>query len=234
MYPDDLTDSVLLAPWIGLGRVGAPAAAAAFRMRMAVATAYRRSAMRKQRVRHWLALKRYHRPLIGAAASWFPYNWISIPFGLFSSTIISRVKTEQSLAKSLGWGVLINCFYTIKGLSLGAAIGPIQNVFPLFVVLYGVFLTLGEVGPGSTVVLTSSECFPTSTRRQMMGLVSAGSKAGAASGTRVFTAILSKYASDADKGNQIAFLVGVRLCRARRPRGPFSSSLTCHAGWTTI
>ncbi|KAL7898050.1 major facilitator superfamily domain-containing protein [Trichoderma sp. TUCIM 5745] len=206
-----------------------------FRMRMAVATAYRKSAMRKQRVPYWLALKRYYRPLIGSAASWFLYNWISIPFGIFSSTIISRVNTEQSLVKSLGWGVLINCFYVpgpflggylsdkigrrqtmalgfslqaILGFIIGGAIGPIQTVFPLFVVLYGIFLTLGEVGPGSTVVLTASECFPTSIRGQMMGLISACSKAGAAIGTQVFTAILDKYASNPDKGNQVAFLIG--------------------------
>ncbi|KAL7938743.1 hypothetical protein V8C35DRAFT_328703 [Trichoderma chlorosporum] len=60
-----------------------------FRMRMAVAT-------------------RYYRPLIGAEAGWFLYNWISIPFGIFSSTIISRANVGQSLVKSLGWGVLIN------------------------------------------------------------------------------------------------------------------------------
>jgi hypothetical protein len=42
----------------------------------------------------------------------------------------------------------------------------------------------------------------------MMGLVSAFSKAGAAIGTQVFTAILNKYTSNPDKGNQVAFLIG--------------------------
>ncbi|UKZ76416.1 hypothetical protein TrVFT333_004120 [Trichoderma virens FT-333] len=154
-----------------------------FRMRMAVATAYRKSAMRKQRVPYWLALKRYYRPLIGAAASWF---------------LIGR---RQTMA--LGFAL-----QAILGFILGGAIGPIQTVFPLFVVLYGIFLTLGEVGPGSTVVLTASECFPTSIRGQMMGFISAWSKAGAAIGTQVFTAILNKYASNPDKGNQVAFLIG--------------------------
>lgn len=41
-----------------------------------------------------------------------------------------------------------------------------------------------------------------------MGLISACSKAGAAIGTQVFTAILNKYASNPDKGNQVAFLIG--------------------------
>ncbi|TDZ33346.1 Glycerophosphoinositol permease 1 [Colletotrichum trifolii] len=146
-----------------------------FRMRMAVSTAYRKSAMRKQRTPYWLALKRYWRPLVGAASTWFLYNWISIPFGIFSSTIMSRANAGDSLVKTLGWGVVINCFYVpgpfiggylsdkigrrqtmslgftlqaILGFVLGGAMFPIQNIFPLFVVLYGIFLTLGEVGPG--------------------------------------------------------------------------------------
>ncbi|KAH7157629.1 major facilitator superfamily domain-containing protein [Dactylonectria estremocensis] len=207
-----------------------------FRLRMAVATAYRKSSMRKQRVPYKLALKRYYRPLVGVASCWFLYNWISIPFGIFSSTIMSRANVGDSLVKNLGWGVVINCFYlpgpflggylsdkigrrktmalgfslqAILGFVLGGAMGPIQNIFPLFVVLYGVFLTLGEVGPGSTVVLLASECFPTSIRGQMLGFIAAWSKAGAAIGTQVFTAILNSYDEEhASKGNQTAFLIG--------------------------
>ena len=146
-----------------------------FRLRMAVATAYRKSAMRKQKVPYVLAVKRYYRPLIGVASCWFLYNWISIPFGIFSSTIISRSDAGNSLVKNLGWGVLINCFYlpgpfiggvlsdrigrrktmalgfmlqACLGFILGGAMGPVQSIFPLFIVLYGIFLTLGEVGPG--------------------------------------------------------------------------------------
>lgn len=152
-----------------------PLAIVWFRLRMAIATAYRKSSMRKQRVPYWLALKRYYRPLTGVASCWFLYNWISIPFGIFSSTIITRANVGDDLVKNLGWGVVINCFYipgpflggflsdkigrrktmalgftlqAILGFILGGAMRPIQSVFPLFVVLYGIFLTLGEVGPG--------------------------------------------------------------------------------------
>lgn len=147
-----------------------------FRIRMAVATAYRKSAMRKQRTPYLLAVKRYYRPLIGASLTWFLYNWVSIPFGIFSSTIIARSNAGDSLVKNMGWGCLINCFYlpgpflggylsdkvgrrkTMAlgfflqaglGFVLGGAMVPIQSNFPLFVILYGLFLTLGEVGPGA-------------------------------------------------------------------------------------
>ena len=183
-----------------------------FRIRMATSTAYRKSSLRKQRVPYLLAVKRYWRALLGCCSTWFLYNYISVPFGIFAGTIVSRVNPEQSLVKSLGWGIVINCFYipgpflggylsdkigrrktmafgftlqAVVGFVLGGANEQIQSVFPLFVVLYGLFLTLGEVGPGSTVVLASSECFPTSIRGQMMGFVSAWSKAGAAIGTQV-------------------------------------------------
>lgn len=206
-----------------------------FRIRMAVSTAYRKSALRKQRVPYVLALKRYYRPLIGCATTWFLYNYISIPFGIFSSTIISRVNPDNSIVKNLGWGTVINCFYipgpfiggylsdkigrrktmalgfglqAILGFVLGGAMGPIQSNFPLFVVLYGIFLSLGEVGPGSTVVLTASECFPTAIRGHLMGFVAAWSKAGAAIGTQVFTSIQTVYSDDSSTGDQVAFLVG--------------------------
>lgn len=82
-----------------------------FRMRMAVSNAYRKSAMRKQRVPYWLAVKRYWRAMLGCSATWFIGNYVAVPFGIFSSTITSTVNPSNSLVKSLGWGVVINCFY---------------------------------------------------------------------------------------------------------------------------
>jgi MFS family permease len=74
--------------------------------------------------------------------------------------------------------------------------------------MYGIFLTLGEVGPGATIVLTSSESFPTSIRGQCLGLIAAFGKAGAAIGTAVFAPILASYGNSVYKGNQAVFLIG--------------------------
>jgi MFS family permease len=200
-----------------------------FRMRMKVSTAYRKSALRKQRTPYVLIAKKYYRRIFGAALGWFLYNWISIPFGIYGSTIVARMNPSNSLVQNLGWGVVLNAFYlpgpfiggylsdnigrrktqclgytlqAILGFILGGAGDQIQTVFPLFIVLYGIFLTLGEVGPGryttlvqfichslmilrSTVVITATEPFPTSIRGHTMGFISACSKAGAAIGTQV-------------------------------------------------
>ncbi|KAG2414786.1 hypothetical protein HFD88_005974 [Aspergillus terreus] len=206
-----------------------------FRYRMAVSSAYKKSAMRKQRVPYWLAVKKYWRPLLGVCGSWFLYNYISYPFGLFSSTIVGRVNPNSSLTLTMAWGTLINCFYipgafiggflsdrigrrrtmalgfflqAILGFILGAALQHIQKSLPLFIVLYGIFLTLGEIGPGATIVLTASESFPTALRGHGVGFAAAWSKAGAAIGTQVFKPILASFGDDEFQGTRAVFLIG--------------------------
>ncbi|KAJ5592647.1 hypothetical protein N7537_009551 [Penicillium hordei] len=206
-----------------------------FRYQMVVSSAYRKSSMKKQRLPYWLAIRKYWRPLVGVCGSWFIYNYISYPFGLFSSTIVGRVNPSSSLALTMAWGTLINCFYipgafiggflsdrigrrrtmalgfflqAVLGFILGGALGPIQTNLPLFIVLYGIFLTLGEVGPGSTIVLTASESFPTSVRGHAVGFAAAWSKAGAAIGTQVFKPIMANWGDDDLHGTQAVFLIG--------------------------
>ena len=45
-----------------------------FRYKMAVSTAYRKSAAKKQRLPYWPIFKRYWRPLLGCSISWFLYS----------------------------------------------------------------------------------------------------------------------------------------------------------------
>ena len=97
--------------------------------------------------------------------------------------------------------------WALLGFILGGAIGPIQTVFPLFVVLYGIFNALGEMGPGVATFLCAAESFPTPLRGHYMGLAAAVGKAGAAIGTQVFTPIQDSFDS-VEKGQQGVFLIG--------------------------
>jgi MFS family permease len=135
----------------------------------------------------------------------------------------------------MAWGTLINCFYipgafiggflsdrigrrrtmalgfflqAILGFILGGALQHIQKSLPLFIVLYGIFLTLGEIGPGATIVLTASESFPTALRGHGVGFAAAWSKAGAAIGTQVFKPILASFGDDEFQGTRAVFLIG--------------------------
>lgn len=95
----------------------------------------------------------------------------------------------------------------VWGFILGGALRPIQTVFPLFVIMYGIFNGLGEMGPGVSTFLCSAESFPTPLRGHYLGFAAAVGKAGAAIGTQVFTPIQNSFGSTAE-GQQAVFLIG--------------------------
>lgn len=103
--------------------------------------------------------------------------------------------------------------WAILGFVIGGALGPIQSVFPLFVVLYGIFNALGEMGPGVATFLCGAESFPTPLRGHFLGFAAAVGKAGASIGTQVFTPIQNSF-SDAQKGIQGTFLIGAAFAAA--------------------
>jgi MFS family permease len=204
-----------------------------FRIRMVESTQYRKHAM-KQQIPYGLVLKRYWKPMLGTSLAWFFYDFVIYPFGLFSSTIIGQLNPNDSLVQNIGLGTAVNCFYlpgcivggflmdrigrkqtmtlgfalwAVLGFIIGGALRPIQSVFPLFVVLYGVFNALGEMGPGVATFLCGAESFPTPVRGHFLGLAAAVGKAGAAIGTQVFTPIQDSF-SDDFKGVQAVFLIG--------------------------
>ncbi|OQU97322.1 hypothetical protein CLAIMM_03268 [Cladophialophora immunda] len=222
----------------GLGFV-LPVALFFFRIRMVESTQYRKHAI-KRNVPYWLIIKRYWKPMVGTSLGWFMYDFVTYPFGIFSSTIIGQLNPKNTLIQNIGYGTLVNSFYlpgtivggllmdrigrkqtmtfgfgcwAVLGFILGGALGPIQSVFPLFVVLYGIFNSLGEMGPGVCTFLTAAESFPTPLRGHFMGFAAAVGKAGAAIGTQVFTPIQNSF-SDTQKGTQAVFLIGAGFAAA--------------------
>ncbi|KAK5107635.1 hypothetical protein LTR62_000970 [Meristemomyces frigidus] len=204
-----------------------------FRMRMIESTQYRKHAM-KRRIPYMLVLKRYWKPMLGTSLAWFMYDFVTYPFGIFSSTIISQLNPNDNLIQNIGYGTVVNCFYlpgcivggllmdligrkqtmtlgfacwAVLGFILGGALGPIQTIFPLFVVLYGIFNAFGEMGPGVATFLCGAESFPTPVRGHFLGLAAAVGKAGAAIGTQLFTPIQDSFSGE-EKGVQGVFLIG--------------------------
>ncbi|KFY33666.1 hypothetical protein V494_07426 [Pseudogymnoascus sp. VKM F-4513 (FW-928)] len=216
----------------GLGIV-LPIAVVFYRLRMANSTQFRKHAI-KTNIPYIHALKLYWKPMLGTSLAWFFYDFVTYPFGLFSSTIVSQLNPNNTVVQNIGYGTVINCFYlpgcviggllmdkigrkqtmtlgfflwAILGFVLGGALGPIQSVFPLFVVLYGIFNALGEMGPGVATFLCAAESFPTPLRGHYLGFAAAVGKAGAAIGTEVFTPIQDSFSST-EKGQQGVFLIG--------------------------
>lgn len=237
----------LKAAWrvtLGLGCI-IPATVFFFRYKMASSTAFKNHSMTKRislKV-YMLVVKRYWRQIIGTCLTWFLYDFVAYPFGLFTPNIIDGLPgNSKNLIVSIGYSALINTF-NIPGCILGSfsldkmgrrntmllgfvsqsiiafvlagALAPIQKVFPLFIILYGIMLSCGEFGPGVTTLLVSSECFPTAFRGHFVGLAASVAKAGAAVGTVVFNRILAHYATPEEdtttQGLRVAVFVGASL-----------------------
>jgi MFS family permease len=79
--------------------------------------------------------------------------------------------------------------YLIFGLIIGCAYDKITKIAPLFVVLYGLMQSSGNLGSGDMLGLISSETYATAVRGTCYGISVAIGKTGAAVGTQAFTPI---------------------------------------------
>jgi sugar phosphate permease len=120
-----------------------------------------------------------------------------------------------------GWNVVINLFYipgTLGGAFIIDYLGPkytmifgllmqalfgfimsglynrLTNNIAAFAVLYGIFLSFGELGPGNNLGLLAAKTSPTAVRGQFYGLAAAIGKVGAFIGTYTFSSIEDSFA----------------------------------------
>jgi MFS family permease len=152
---------------------------------------------------------------------------------------LATANPENALMQTFQWNIVINVFYPFGALAgafvidrlgrkytmatgffvqatIGIILGAlapqiINNSFPAFVVLYGLFLFFGEFGPGDCTILVSAKMYPTAIRGTMYGLSAAIGKAGAAIGTQVFKPILSaltESTGDVYKAQGYLFIIG--------------------------
>ena len=78
-----------------------------------------------------------------------------------------------------------------------------------FVVVYGIFMTLGEFGPGDNIGLLSSKSCATPVRGVYYGIAAAIGKVGAFSGTYAFPSFQAHYPGI--KGYQVPFWLASSL-----------------------
>lgn len=202
-------------------------------MRLIDSSQYQKHAI-QHKVPYKLALEMYWKPLLGCCGAWFLYDFVVYPFNLLAPTLVKGFSSNQTLIESVGWSALINFFaipgslfgaliieklgrrqtyafgwsvVCVLGFAIGGSMIQLQHVFPLFVVLYGLFQSFLSVGPGNCNFLVSSESFPTPLRGHFLGFAAAVGKAGAAIGTTVLSSVLNDFDSTV-KGQQAIFLIG--------------------------
>jgi len=148
------------------------------------------------------------------------FKFSSYSFGIYSNTILGNILGEGApLSRSFGWNVVINLFY-IPGamfgsilsdwigpryaLSLGVSIQAVvgflmAGLYPTlskvenvagFVVVYGIFLSLGEMGPGDNIGLLASKTCATGVRGQYYAIAAAVGKIGAFIGRFLYFIII--------------------------------------------
>ncbi|OOQ85192.1 putative metabolite transport protein [Penicillium brasilianum] len=188
-----------------------------------------------------LIIKFYWFRLAVVSLIWFIYDFSSYSFGLYSSTWIQIITGSSApLWQTFGWTTLTYLFY-LPGSGLGAWVsdwlGP-RNTLALgvllqgivgfimsgcyewlatpanvggFVVVYGIFLALGEFGPGDNLGLCAAKSSATAIRGQYYSYAAAIGKIGAFVGTYVLP-IVQKNAPNAVRKGQDPFFVSSALC----------------------
>jgi MFS family permease len=219
--------------------------------------------MAKTKTPWWLCIKFYWFRLSVISMIWLLYNFSSYSFGLLSSQLLTNLLGDDSrLWVSFGWNTLLTFFYMpgcIAGSFLSDAIGPrkalgysvlVQAVVGFimsgcyqylaqakyaggFVVIYGLFIALGELGPGDNIGLIASKTSATAVRGKYYGIAAAFGKIvslsdlahsrsqsadvdmqGAFIGSKTLILLYNKYynAGEVIKAGQYPFIISSVFC----------------------
>ncbi|KAJ6019995.1 Glycerophosphodiester transporter GIT2 [Penicillium canescens] len=230
----------LEAPWriaLGLG-VLPPLSLVYLRLKLQEPEEFNQERM--HRFPYGLIIKYHWKNLLVVSLVWFIYDFSVFAFGTYSSVWLANILgTSAPLWQTFGWNVVVNLFYLpgsllgafvsdwigprmclILGMTAQAVVGFImsgcyeflslpKNVAG-FVVVYGIFLSLGELGPGDNIGLIASKSSATAVRGQYYAIAAAIGKIGAFVGTYMFPLLQ-------DNPNPIAagqnpFFVASSLC----------------------
>ncbi|KAG7761345.1 hypothetical protein KL947_000293 [Ogataea haglerorum] len=207
---------------LGLGALP-PLSLFFLRLRFKENKQFQKTNFKHVRVPWLLVLKYYWFRLLIVMVIWWIYDFSAYAFGIYSSTILDIIIPDGDLYKTFGWNVVFNLFY-MPGAFLGAIVadylGPritlvigvfCQAVFGFamagslstlkhhiagFVVVYGIFMTFGEFGPGDQIGLLASKTCATPVRGVYYSIAAAFGKIGAFCGTWAFPSFQAHYKGD--------------------------------------
>lgn len=99
----------------------------------------------------------------------------------------------------------------IVGFIMAGLYDKLSKHIAAFAVVYGIFLSLGEMGPGNNIGLLAAKTSATGVRGRYYGIAAAVGKIGAFIGTYVFPEI-QKAGKTATQSAQYPFWVASSLC----------------------
>ncbi|KAK7755087.1 glycerophosphoinositol permease [Diatrype stigma] len=226
---------------LGIGTVF-PLILFVLRLRLKEPEEFSKHSMKYARTPYALVWRFYGWRLFVVCLIWFIYDFSTYSFGIYSSTILSNIYGDGApLTTVFGWNTVINLFYLpgtifgafvsdwlgprytlVLGVTLQAIVGFIMagvyahlsqpSLVGAFAVVYGIFLTLGELGPGNNIGLLAAKTCATGIRGQYYGFAAAVGKIGAFVGTWVFPYIQAAGGPDAVATAQYPFFVSASLC----------------------
>ncbi|OJD14170.1 hypothetical protein AJ78_05457 [Emergomyces pasteurianus Ep9510] len=234
------TEDHLRVAWrvmLGLGVIP-PLSLLYLRLRLQEPEEFNRERMYKYPV--WLIVRLYWWRLSVVSLIWFIYDFSAYAFNIYASIWLKLVLADTApLWKSFAWNTVVSLF-SVPGACLGAFvsdwIGPrralafgtmaqgivgfimagcyqhlatAKNV-AAFVVVYGIFLSFGELGPGDNIGLIASKTSATAVRGQYYGIAAALGKIGAFVGAYVFP-IIQNNAPNPVRSGQDPFFVASSL-----------------------
>jgi len=223
----------LNAVWRGSLGLGMVPAVLVFiwRLRMDEPTRYKRDSMKRVRIPYRLVIRRYWARLAAISVTWFLFDFIVYPFGLFSSSVITAINPNPSLVQNLALTVVISLLglpgtilgsfavdwlgpkntqilgcvcQAIVGFIMSGAYRHLVTNAAAFAVVYGIFQSLGEFGTGVCTIVLSAKSGPTAVRGQFYGVAAATGKIGAFVGIWIFKPLIaafSHHGADPDRGN---------------------------------
>jgi len=211
-----------------------------WRLNMVEPERYRKDSMKRVKIPYKLVFKRYWVSLSAVSAVWFFFDFIVYPFNVYGSTILDNITGgSDSLSKIFGWNTVINLSKVpgatigaflldylgpkdtlILGLILQAIVGflmsslyiPLTRNIAAFAVVYGIFFSLGSVGPGNCTIVLAAKTSSTAVRGQYYGVAAAVGKLGAFVGTWAFPPMIDAFGGPkTTRGNTGPFWVASGL-----------------------